>query len=377
MEPLLRATAPDGPTFGAMAPRILVVSGTLQMGGAERAAVTLANAIDEIGYDVSFVVLTGSGPLSANLNPSVELHDFGRSPSALATPSLARLIRRTEPEAVLASGNANTWAVMAARRSGTGVPVVVGHHNRITTTGAANRFGIKDRLWVRVARQTFPRATRTVTVSDDARDELAARLAMEPDAIVVLDNPLDLERLDRGRDDDVAHPWLGERPCILGVGSLRPVKHFDLAIDALEYLPEHSLVILGEGPERPRLQALAESRGVADRVAMPGIAPNPYPSMVAAQCLVSTSRTEAQPVGIMEAIALGAGVVATDSGSGTRDLLHEYAAGTVCRPDAADVARAVRAVASVAPDPNEIKAKRERWHPHAVAREYLRLVDLS
>lgn len=356
---------------------IAIVLPTLLTGGAEKASVNLANALCRLGRRATVVLLSRSGPLASLLDPEVEVRILDRTPAVLSVPSLRRYLRAEQPAAMFASLNANTWAVMAAQLGRHKTPVVAVHHNRIITTDRHDRYSFRARAWVTAARLTLGRATAVATVSDDARDELAEALHWSASRIEVVDNPLDLERLDAAAATGEPHPWLSQRPCIVAAGSLRPVKHFDLAIRALALLPEHSLVIYGEGPERAQLTALAEELGVGDRLALPGLTDNPFAAMRRAAVVISTSLTEAQPVNLMEAIALGAPVVTTDSGTGALDLVDGYSVGVVAADDPSSVADAIRLVGCRPSSPEEVAGKRAKWDAMAVARAYLRIAGVD
>ena len=356
---------------------IAIVLPTLLMGGAEKASVNLANALCRLGRPATVVVLSQGGPLAALLDEGVEVRNLGRSPAVLSVPALKRYLRVARPDAMFASLNANTWAVIAEQLDRRKTPVVAVHHNRIITTDLHDRYSFRARAWVTAARMTLGRATALATVSDDARDELAQALHWDRSRIAVIDNPLDLQRLDSAAETGDPHPWMTQRKCILGVGGLKSVKNFDLAVKSLTYLPDHSLVIYGEGPEREHLTALADELGVGDRFALPGMTDNPFSAMRLAAAVVSTSLTEAQPVGLMEAIALGAPVVATDSGSGTRDLVAGYSTAAIVDADPSAFAHAVTCVGSRVSSPDEVASKRAKWDSLAVAREYLRIAGID
>ncbi|MEO5842102.1 MAG: glycosyltransferase [Acidimicrobiales bacterium] len=356
---------------------IAIVLPTLLMGGAEKASVNLANALCRQGRPATVVVLSQEGPLAALLDPEVEVRNLAKSPAVLSVPALRRYLRAERPDAMFASLNANTWAVIAEQLDRKKTSVVAVHHNRIITTDLHDRYSFRSRAWVTAARLTLGRATALATVSDDARDELAQALHWDKSRITVIDNPLDLQRLDSAAEQGEPHPWMKQRKCILGVGGLKSVKHFDLAVRSLTCLPEHSLVIYGEGPERGHLLALADELGVGDRLALPGMTDNPFPSMRLAAVVVSTSLTEAQPVGLMEAIALGAPVVSTDSGSGTRDLVDGYSTSTIVEADPSSLALAVVDFGCRIANADEVASKRAKWDSLAVAREYLRIAGVG
>jgi N-acetylgalactosamine-N,N'-diacetylbacillosaminyl-diphospho-undecaprenol 4-alpha-N-acetylgalactosaminyltransferase len=78
---------------------------------------------------------------------------------------------------------------------------------------------------------------------------------------------------------------------------------------------------LGEGPERGALQALAASLGIADRVDMPGFVANPFAVVSRAHVYAMPSNAEGFPNGLVEAMACGVPVVATNCASGPSEIL--------------------------------------------------------
>jgi glycosyltransferase involved in cell wall biosynthesis len=100
----------------------------------------------------------------------------------------------------------------------------------------------------------------------------------------------------------------------VSVGNLVPLKGHDLAISTLPEIPTLGLWIVGGGPERARLEALAGSLGVADRVSFLGVLPHERMPEVysAADVLILASEREGWPNVLLEAMACGARVVATN-----------------------------------------------------------------
>jgi glycosyltransferase involved in cell wall biosynthesis len=103
-------------------------------------------------------------------------------------------------------------------------------------------------------------------------------------------------------------------PLAVSVGNLVPLKGHDLAITTLPELPELSLWIVGAGPERSRLEALARNLGVEKRVSFLGVLPHERMPEIysAANVLILASEREGWPNVLLEAMACGARVVATN-----------------------------------------------------------------
>jgi glycosyltransferase involved in cell wall biosynthesis len=97
--------------------------------------------------------------------------------------------------------------------------------------------------------------------------------------------------------------------------------------------PGARLVIIGEGKERHRLAALAKQLGIAGRLDMAGFKANPFPYLARADLLVLSSRREGLPNALVEALALGISVVATDCSGGIRTLLRSGEVGCLVPVD--------------------------------------------
>ncbi len=111
---------------------------------------------------------------------------------------------------------------------------------------------------------------------------------------------------------------------LLAVGNLTPPKDYPTLIRALALVRrEHDvrLMILGEGRERPGLEDLVRELGLTGHVALPGFAANPYAYLARAAVFVLSSAWEALPTVLIEALAVGVPVVATDCRHGPREIL--------------------------------------------------------
>jgi glycosyltransferase involved in cell wall biosynthesis len=127
---------------------------------------------------------------------------------------------------------------------------------------------------------------------------------------------------------------MNERARLLGVGSLLPVKRWDRLITAAAELKRRGLhfhlQIAGEGPLREELRRLADQSGLAGEVELLGYVPDVSSLLSEATLLAHTSDTEGCPNSVMEAMACGRAVVATDVGDIPR-LVEDGKTGLVVR----------------------------------------------
>ncbi len=167
-------------------------------------------------------------------------------------------------------------------------------------------------LILRAARQ----ADAIVTVSAALKARLV-EFGVDPSHVRILRNGVDTD-VFRPVPVAVARSALGldAGPVFVAVGNLVPEKGHDLAIDAVATIPDAVLLIVGDGPKRARLEAHARERGVAHRVHfLPVRAQRDLPTVYsAADALVLASSREGWPNVVLEAMACGTPVVATDVG---------------------------------------------------------------
>jgi glycosyltransferase involved in cell wall biosynthesis len=204
------------------------------------------------------------------------------------------------------------------------------------------------RRWMRWA---AGRAAGLVTVSGGLKDRLAG-LGVAPERIRVLRNGVDLA-LFHPVERERARRSLGlDRPTLLAVGNLVPLKRHHLIVEALAELPGVELLIVGEGPERAAIEARARACGVAGRVRLLGRLPqHRLPEVYsAADFLVLASSHEGWPNVLLESMACGTPVVVCDI-PGIAEIVAAPEAGSIApSATAAALAVALRERLAAAPD---------------------------
>jgi glycosyltransferase involved in cell wall biosynthesis len=166
---------------------------------------------------------------------------------------------------------------------------------------------------------------------------------------------------------------------ILAAGRLAEVKGFDVALRAFARLgdPAARLVILGEGPCRQELAALAIALGVAERVEFPGYVTDIRPWLEAARVFLLSSYFEGYAAVVVEALDAGRPVVSTDCTPAAFELLSRPEAGAVAPiADVAGLATRLRQVmAAPAPDPQRLADMVAGYRIGPISAAYLRLFD--
>ena len=168
------------------------------------------------------------------------------------------------------------------------------------------------------------RCARIICVSEAEARVFLTHFPHARDRVRVIPNGADLRRIRAAR------PFPDAGDLVITGGRLQSYKHVDRIIDAMALIPSDlRLVITGDGPERPRLEALAAERRVTDRVSLIGRVDTDtlYRWYASAQVFCSMSTNEAMPVTILEMLAAGARIVASDIPA-HRDI-HERTGGPI------------------------------------------------
>lgn len=291
--------------------RVCHVSLTLKTGGLERLLCDFARLADPARSAPLFVAMREIGPFAERIREGggrVELLSPGGRWQQIR--ELQRLLRREQIDVVHTHNTyPHIYATIAARLAG--VPVVVNtRHGQRLGHGWRSTVPYRAATWL---------ADRVIAVSDDA-----ARLCVTADRlpsrkVVRIWNGIDLEQFEyRGPVD---------QPIAISVARLSPEKDFATLLRAIPQVvaevPEFRLQLVGDGPERSRLEQLAAELQLGDRVEFLGECHNVPALLANAGLFVSSSLSEGISLTLLEAMAVGLPVVATAVGGNPEIVVPE------------------------------------------------------
>ncbi|WP_439533752.1 glycosyltransferase [Polymorphobacter sp.] len=333
--------------------RVLTFLHSFGPGGVERDALRLLAALRADGVEVPVVMGRGDGAMD---RPDLDYHvlDAGGRTAGFETLwmiwRLPEMIRRLRPDVLYCAGNTySIVAVMMRLWLGRACPPIV--------IKISNDLRRQDMPWlVRVGYHAWVRWQLRL---------MAGIIAMAPAAV---DEIVAVGRVARGRVTMIRNPCFtqgemaefaaaartpGPGVRFLSVGRLAAQKNQALLIRAFADAagPEDQLMIVGEGRLRGDLERLVARLGVAERVAMPGYCDAPAAAFAAADVFVLSSDYEGLGVVVVEALAAGLPIVATDCCVNMGELLGDGRFGTLVPVgDAAALAGAMRAAGDAVRD---------------------------
>jgi len=326
--------------------RVARVIARLNIGGPAQHTILLTAGLDRARF-VTTLITGVVGPAegdfleaarSRGVSPIV-MPELGRSVrparDLAVLLKLTRLFRRLQPDIVHThTAKAGTLGRLAARFAD--VPVTVhtfhGHVLDGYFSPAVTRF------FIGVERSLARRTDRLVTVSPRLRSDLLAMGIGRPEQVAVIPLGLDLERFRRARPEaPILRALLGlgtDVPLLGIVGRLVPIKDHATLFQALALLEPHDppahLVVVGDGEERVRLEALAGDLGLGHCIHFLGWRRDLETILPELDMVICASKNEGTPVALIEAMAAGVPVLSTDVG-GVADLVTHGETGWLVR----------------------------------------------
>jgi glycosyltransferase involved in cell wall biosynthesis len=365
--------------------RIAMFVPTLESGGAEHILLTLADGFLKQGYAVDLVVVRAAGGLLPSVPRGVRLIELGTRHVISSVPALVRYLRREQPSALLSTLNrANAVAVLATRLARLQTRVVIRQASNPQYSGSFKYVSVATAMLDRaIIRCVYPLADGVIAVSRGVADDLSLRMRVRRTTIDVVPNPVVTSELLNLAGLPLDHEWFadGAPPVILGTGRLTPVKQFDVLIRAFAVVRQSHdarLIILGEGDERPRLESLVRELELERVVSLPGFVQNPFVFMARSRVFVLSSAFEGLPGALIQALACGTNVVATDCHSGPHEILHGGRFGRLV--PVANVPALADAISSALCAPRIGGAATEAWLPYTDSvgiDAYLRVLERS
>ena len=286
--------------------------------------VNLMRGIAAAEIPLDLVLAQAAGPLLTELPKNIRVIDLAVGSVRKAIPPLVRYLRRERPVGIVSRMiHANIAMLIARKLARVKSRVVVVEANTLSALMKSE----EARWYLKVlSRWLYPAADEIVGVSAGVARDLETCLGLQSGYVRVIYNPVvDESLLPRARAAG-ADPWFTrcDVPVLLTVGRLVPQKDHATLLRALAMVRLERpvrLVILGEGEERGRLEALRRELGLEADVDMPGFSVNPYASMYRADLFVLSSRFEGLPNALIEAMACGCPVVSTNCPSGPEEIL--------------------------------------------------------
>ena len=346
--------------------KVMALVPSMRTGGAERVIARLLEHLDrerfaleltivqesEIHYAIPEDVpvhqlddVVGADALFGPEDEIVQLFGTGASWMGAAAGRFAEVVRERQPDIVISSP---LWASLLATLAYDALPGTCRLVNRVdappSVSLAQNSY---QGLYEYILRHHFNDAARVIAVSQAVGRELVGEFGIDEARVRVVHNPVELEKIRAMSEEPVEEPLFDDGvPVVVSVGRLERVKGVEYLVRALALVLRERparLVVVGDGSQKGYLLALAKHLGIAEHVHLVGRKNNPFKYLGRAAAFVMPSLSEGMPNVLIEAMACGCPVIATDIRGGiTREVLEDGAHGLIVPlQDAEALAQAV------------------------------------
>jgi glycosyltransferase involved in cell wall biosynthesis len=301
------------------AARVLFAIPSMGLGGSERVMLNLLRHIDRERFEPHLAVLERVGACLQDVPRHVQIHELGVRRARSAVFPFVNLCWNVRPQVVLSTSAHLNSAVVAAQ------PLLPRQTTLLTRQGADINSPEFACSWLRllVYKRVYKRAGLVICQSDYMKEELVRQFGLAQSKVVRIYNPVDIDSIAALAGSEPS-PFTNVSPNLLGVGRFSHEKGFDLLLKCMplvrEAMPGAFLTLVGDGPDFAALKTMQRALGLNSCVRFAGIRGNPYPFIKSADLLVLPSRCEAFPNVVLEAIALGTSVVASNCTAALREI---------------------------------------------------------
>lgn len=342
---VLKQTAPAPAVRGR---RIAIFVDDLSATGVVRNAIAIANRLHTEGWEACVVASRAEGTLRSGLVEGIpvrQLIDDGSSPPSRRTRLIRsfkyyrRFLKSFRPDVLLSAGNHGHWPTILAAKAVPGCRTVFRISNdiehRSEDTSRKGLRGLGRRLKLKLVSDY---SDLMVVVSPHLLGHPVIASAHSAGKVALIPNGVDVDEVRERAQGHCDHPWLAddaEEPFVLGVGRLVRQKNFKALIRALALARGAKplrLLIIGSGPLQEELECEAARLGIGESVAIIPPVANPMPYMARAAVVAVPSWWEGSSNVLLEALACGTPVVASETAGSARLVLDEGRYGALVDP---------------------------------------------
>ncbi|MEC7566371.1 MAG: glycosyltransferase [Planctomycetota bacterium] len=353
---------------------------SLAGGGAERVVINLCKSFPRDNVQPILVTASLDGPFVKNIPADVEVVDLGCHGVRQAIRPLRRYLSTADVDLFISHmSHTNLATLLAARplrRRNIRLPTlaIVEH----MTMSAYQGKKLRDKFIRPLARRLYQQADHIVAVSHAAARDLETELRLPPQRVITIYNPVVSSHIEELAAVPLTHPFLDSpHPLLVAAGRLSAQKDFTTLLKAFAHLQSTTasqLVILGDGEDRGLLEALIKEFGLTDQVCLFGFTDNPYQWMRRADLFVLSSRWEALPTVLIEAIACGCNVISTDCPSGPAEIMgDEFSHRLVPLGNPQQLARGIEEALQKPLSPQQLRDLASRFEFSTAAQQYIDL----
>lgn len=290
---------------------LLLVMHQMNIGGAQRVMLNLANNISKNKYEVHLCLFNARGELLDFIDGGIIIHDLKSSRVIKGLLKYFSVIRAINPDIILSSIShinlVNSIFSGYIRMISENVRIVCREVN-IPSVRSANKENqrLQEFLW----RRSINSLDSIIAQSSYMRDDIVSFYGAHDKKVEIVRNLLDIDNILEKSSEGLGNYRVLGKVNLLACGRINAQKGFDRLIQIMLNLDDvYHLHLVGDGPERIKIEGMIEKNSLQDRVTLHGYQSNPYPYFAESDVVLVTSIYEGFPNVILEANALGKYVI--------------------------------------------------------------------
>jgi len=304
--------------------KIMHILHTLGTAGLQKGVVNIANQLNSNGFEISICCLEESGTFEKRLNPGTKVFVMNKPPGIDYTLPLrlAKLFRR-EKTMIVHTHSVGTYLYGAIGAKLAWMPRIIhGEHGDLHQPSGSRPIDINIRRYLSHITDVIH------TVSADLKNSLVRMTGIKPEKIVTILNGVELDKFKIAQNPQLRKILgIGMKDLVIGtVSRLSPVKNFELLIQVIPEINHTGLypkvLFVGDGPSRPNLESLTKQYGLEKQIIFLGDRSDVPDLLNVMDIFILTSFSEGLSNSIMEAMAAGLPVVATNVGGNPELVIH-------------------------------------------------------
>ena len=354
--------------------RIAIFFPSFNIGGVERVMITLANSLNDINIKLIVIVTQKKGELLNLLNCSIPIIDLSCRLKRAILP-LRKVIKKNKIDFIISGPNfCNYTAILAS--IGTNCKVIATQHcyDNIEGINLGFIYNIDKYLMGLI----YNKSKNIIAITPGIRDYLLDK-GVKNELIKFIPNPVDKYEIINKSQIEISELFDTRKPYLIFVGRLSVVKNIELLLKAFQIVlkdkKDINLLICGDGPERIKLELMAEKYGINKNVQFLGSISNPYPYIKHASTLVLPSYSEALPTIIIESLMLNIPVITTPTNGAVEILGKDYPGLLTGFESVDELAELINKNISNFEINNSNIIKLQKYDPVIVAMKYLKLIE--
>ncbi len=310
----------------------LMVIPHLRAGGAENIAIRIANGLARGGRKLVICAVDGEGELASQIDKGIQVVDLKTKRTRYAGFKVIRTIRRVAPRVVFSTLSRTNVLVCLLRSFLRNSRVVI---REVNTPSIDNRLGEHAWFLPKLTAATYRNADLVICQSHAMRRDIEKTYGIAGERTRTIYNPLPVEQIRRKARRSKTPFVMSDAANVVFCGRLSRQKGVDILLYSLQRLKARGraihLHVLGRGDLCADLQRLAKELGLEGYISWHGYREDRYRYFAHSEVVVLPSRWEGLPNVVLEALACGASVVATECPGGTAEIIRDSSIGLLAR----------------------------------------------